>query len=107
MEVCENGSLRKEHVMGSVGGKKIAMKATEALDQAGAKTEVISLKKGKIKGWNEGNWGAQVTVDRTVDGLKAADYDSLLLPGGVMNPDKLRAEPEVRRFVREFFDEGK
>ena len=105
--------------MGSVAGKKIAILATDgfeqselmkpkaALEQAGAKTEVISLKKGKIKGWNEGNWGAQVTVDRTVDGLKAGDYDALVLPGGVMNPDKLRAEPEVRRFVREFFDEGK
>jgi protease I len=105
--------------MASIGGKRVAILATDgfeqselmkpkaALDQAGAKTEVVSLKKGSIKGWNEHDWGASVTVDRTVEGLQADPYDALVLPGGVMNPDKLRTNPEVRRFVRQFFDEGK
>jgi len=105
--------------MSALGGKKIAILATDgfeqselmkpraALQDAGAKTEIISIKNGKIKGWNEHDWGASVSVDRVVDGLSAEKYDALVLPGGVMNPDKLRVNPEVRRFVREFFEQGK
>lgn len=100
-------------------GKKIAILATNgfeqselmkpqaALQEAGAVTHVISLKPGSIKGWTEGNWGAAVKVDRTLDDAKADDYDGLLLPGGVLNPDQLRVEPKAVAFARSFFETGK
>lgn len=103
----------------SLKGKKIAILATDgfeqselqkpraALDAAGATTQVISLKSGSIKGWSDKNWGDSVKVDRTVDGTNADDYDGLLLPGGVMNPDTLRMDKQAVAFVRAFFDAGK
>ena len=103
----------------SVQGKKVAIVATDgfeqsellkprqALDEAGVTTHVISLKAGAIKGWNDQDWGESVPVDLTIDQASAADYDGLLLPGGVMNPDKLRREPKVQQLVRDFFAAGK
>jgi protease I len=100
-------------------GKKVAILATDgfeqvelteprqALDDAGARTEVVSPKGGRIKGWNHTEWGDTFEVDVPLDRARAADYDALLLPGGVMNPDKLRRDPKVLAFVRAFFDEGK
>jgi protease I len=102
-----------------LNGKRIAILATEgfeqseleqpraALDEAGAKTEVVSLQDGKIRGWAKNNFGHAVDVDLTVDQARAENYDGLLLPGGVMNPDKLRAEPKAIEFVRAFFTAGK
>lgn len=100
-------------------GKKIAILATdgfeqsellqprEALDRAGATTHVISPKSGEIKGWEHTNWGKSVKVDVALSEADADDYDGLLLPGGVMNPDKLRREPEAVDFVRKFFEDNK
>lgn len=79
----------------------------KALEAAGAKADVISIKAGKIKGWNEKDWGQEVAVDKTIDSVHAQDYDALVLPGGVMNPDKLRRNPDVLKFVVAFFDAGK
>ncbi len=79
----------------------------QALEQAGAKTEVISPVSGKVKGWQHDHWGDEFPVDRPVSEARAGDYDALLLPGGVMNPDKLRRNEHVMKFVREFFDAGK
>src|SRR5262249_44797132 len=62
---------------------------------------------GHIKGWNHAEWGKEIPVDITVDQAKAKDFDALLLPGGVINPDKLRMEPKAVAFVKAFFDEGK
>ena len=100
-------------------GKRVAILATEgfeqaelleprkALEQAGAKTEVISPKEGKIRGWNMKDWGQEVAVDLPLQSADASKYDALLLPGGVMNPDKLRMIPEAVAFVKRFIDEGK
>jgi protease I len=79
----------------------------KALDAAGAETELVSLQKGKIKGWNHKEWGEEVEVDRSLDGADPEDYDALLLPGGVMNPDTLRTKPQAVSFVKAFFDAGK
>ncbi len=79
----------------------------KALDAAGAKTEIVSPVKGKVKGWNHGNWGDEFPVDRSIEEARSRDYDGLLLPGGVMNPDKLRRNEDVLNFVRGFFEEGK
>ena len=78
-----------------------------ALDQAGANTQVVSPKSGEIRGWNHTDWGQSVKVDVALDGARADDYDALLLPGGVMNPDKLRMDPKAVAFVKSFFDAGK
>lgn len=102
-----------------VKGKKVAILATDgfeqvelteprkALDAAGAKTQVVSPKSGKIRGWKFTEWGDEVAVDVPLDQAKADDFDALMLPGGVMNPDQLRMQPSAIRFVRAFFDAGK
>jgi protease I len=100
-------------------GKKVAILATDgfeqselieprkALEKEGAKTALVSLKTGKIKGWSGKDWGDEVKVDIGIDSARPEDYDALLLPGGVMNPDKLRTNPDAVRFVRAFFEAGK
>ena len=79
----------------------------KALEQAGAKTVVVSPAKGQVKGWNHTEWGDQFPVDVAIEQARADEYDALLLPGGVMNPDKLRRNESVLQFVREFFAAGK
>ena len=74
-----------------------------ALDQAGARTEVVSLKSGEIKGWNHKEWGQTIAVDKAVDSVDAKNFDALLLPGGVMNPDNLRMDAKAVAFVKAFF----
>ncbi|MGB7198112.1 MAG: type 1 glutamine amidotransferase domain-containing protein [Acidobacteriaceae bacterium] len=111
--------LREVQTMNNLSGKKIAILSTDgfeqveltepkkALEQAGAKTEVISPHSGEIKGWKSAEWGDKVKVDRELKSAKADDYDALLIPGGVMNPDKLRMDPTAINFVKKFFDSGK
>jgi protease I len=108
--------MNQGHVL---AGKKIAILATEgfeqselekprrALDEAGARTELVSPAKGSIRGWDKDDFGEALDVDVDLGQADPADYDGLLLPGGVMNPDKLRQVPEAVRFVRAFFDSGK
>ena len=78
-----------------------------AVENAGAVTHIISLESGKIKAWKEGNWSADIPVDRTVDAVTASDYHSLVIPGGVINPDRLRQNEEAVKLVKEFFDQHK
>jgi protease I len=111
--------LGEVQTMDNLSGKKIAILSTDgfeqveltepkkALEQAGAKTEVISPHGGEIKGWKSTEWGDKVKVDRELKAAKADDYDALLIPGGVMNPDKLRMDPNAVNFVKKFFDSGK
>jgi protease I len=105
--------------MDKLANKRVAMVAThgfeqseltepkKALEQAGAKVDVISLAPGRIRGWRHGNWGDEVPVDALVSDVRADDYDALVLPGGVMNPDRLRTHDDVLAFVRAFFEQGK
>jgi protease I len=99
----------------TLNGVKVAILATDgfeqselldprrALDQAGASTAVVSLESGQIKGWNHKEWGETIAVDDTVDSVDAKNFDALLLPGGVMNPDKLRMDAKAVAFVKAFF----
>jgi len=103
----------------SLSGKRVAILATDgveqvelteprkALDSAGATTKVVSPKSGSIKGWNHTEWGEQIPVDVSLDSASANDFDALLLPGGVMNPDHLRMNRSAVNFVRAFFEAGK
>jgi protease I len=79
----------------------------KALDQAGAKTRVVSPKAGRVRGWKFTDWGDEVGVDTPLDQAKPEDFDALLLPGGVMNPDSLRMAPKAVAFARAFFDASK
>lgn len=79
----------------------------QALDKAGARTEIISPAKGKVKGVNHDKPANGATVDVPLEKAKADNYDALMLPGGVLNPDALRREEKAVEFVRAFFDAGK
>lgn len=79
----------------------------EALQNAGMLVDVISLKPGKVKAWAYTGWGNEYAVDKVIGEVNARDYDALVLPGGVMNPDKLRANQQVVDFVRHFMEAKK
>jgi protease I len=79
----------------------------KALDQAGAGTQIVSPKDGQVRGWKFTDWGENLPVDVKLDGAKAEDFDALLLPGGVMNPDELRTLPKAVAFAKSFLDAGK
>ena len=74
----------------------------KALDQAGAQTVIVSPSKGKVKGWKAKNWGDEFTVDKELSQVSAEEFDALLLPGGVVNPDTLRMNPVAVNFVKSF-----
>ena len=100
-------------------GKKIAFLAADmfeeveltkpwqALEEAGADLELISLEEGEIQGFDHYDKAGSFKVDRTVEEAKASDYDGLVLPGGVGNPDNLRQDENAVHFVRDFFEQGK
>jgi protease I len=104
---------------GEMRGKRVAILATDGfeqvelteprkkLEEAGAKTDVLAPKAGEIKGWKFTDWGEKVKVDKPVSEARTADYDVLVLPGGQMNPDKLRMDKDAVNFVREFANSGK
>lgn len=79
----------------------------KALEEAGAKTSIVSPQKKKVQGWNHDEKADFFPVDVELDAASAADFDSLLLPGGVANPDTLRMNPKAVAFVRAFFDAKK
>lgn len=102
-----------------LAGKRIAVVATDgfeqseltepvkALKEAGATVEVISPKGGEIQGMKHKEKGDKVRVDKTLDAANADDYDALMLPGGVANPDTLRTEPKAIAFIRRFVEDGR
>ncbi len=79
----------------------------KALQEAGAKADLISPAEGHVQGWNHHDKGDTFPVDVELDAANSMDYDALLLPGGALNPDKLRTIPEAVNFVRTFFEAGK
>ena len=102
-----------------IDGKRIAILATSGFEQselldpkknleaAGAVTTIVSLEAGEIKGWKDQNWGESIKVDKIVTQCSADDFDALLLPGGVMNPDKLRMDEDAVEFVANFIEKNK
>ncbi len=99
--------------------KKIAILATdgfeeieltspkEAYEKAGFKVEIIGENPGNIRAWAETDWGKDYPVDKGVEEASTSDYDALVLPGGVINPDKLRINKKVLAFIRQFFETEK
>jgi protease I len=105
--------------MQKLNGKKVAIlvedgfeqveltSPKQALEEAGAKAHIISPKSGKVKGWDHTKWGQEFPVDVGIEQANANDYDALVLPGGVMNPDKLRMNQSAVQFVHSFFEQHK
>jgi|ERR1035437_3654203 protease I len=83
------------------------MKPINALNKEGILVDVISIEKRKIKGWKNTKWGDKFKVDVTIDEALSADYDMLVLPGGVMNTDTLRTNESAVKFVADFFEQEK
>jgi protease I len=104
---------------GNLDGLKVAILVTDgfeqvelaeprkALDQAGAETRIVSPKGDQVRGWKFTDWGDKFPVDEALDRARPDDFDALLLPGGVLNPDALRIQPKAVAFVKAFFDAGK
>lgn len=105
--------------MQNLTGKRVAILATHGFEQselevplaklkeAGATVEVVSPEQGEIKGWDQKDWGRAVPVDRALDQASANDYDALVLPGGQMNPDTLRANDKAVALVKAFWEAKK
>jgi protease I len=105
--------------MSALSGKSILILATHGFEQselevpqaklkeAGATVHVVSPEAGEIKGWDKKDWGRAVKVDKGLDQASAADYDAIVLPGGQMNPDTLRANPQALALIKSFFEQGK
>jgi protease I len=99
--------------------KKIAILATHGFEQselevprdelkaAGATVHVVSLEAGEIKGWDKKDWGRPVKVDKTLGQVSADEYDAVVLPGGQINPDLLRVEPQAIAFIKDIFNQKK
>ena len=112
-------ALARTRGMAKLNGKRIAIVVTDgfeqvemtepkqALEREGAKTVIVSPNEGKVKGWKHTDWGDSFNVDMKLSEARESEFDALLLPGGAMNPDKLRLEPEAVNFVRRFFEAGK
>lgn len=113
--IAKNSSKKHQEVVnGPLSGLHVAILATDgfeqselfepksALEKAGAKVSIVSPKEGKIKGWNHTHWGKSIEVDLTVSEAFSERFDALMLPGGVMNPDKLRNNYNAVAFVKSF-----
>jgi deglycase len=105
--------------MNDIEGKRVAILAAngfeqseltvpkQRLEEAGAKVDIISLKTGEIWGWKDGDWADPIPVDRTIDAVQVDEYDALVIPGGQINPDLLRADEDAVALVKDFYDSGK
>jgi protease I len=126
MEIARNVGRRRTNdqhgrsgAMADLNGRKVAVLVTDGFEQieltepvaalrdAGAETRIIAPRHGRIKAWNRKDWGDEFDVDVPLDDARADEYDALLLPGGVMSPDKLRMQERAVAFVRSFFDDGR
>jgi PfpI family intracellular protease len=79
----------------------------KALDEAGATTKIVSPKRDRVRAWNFTEWSVEFPVDVPLDQARSEDFDALMLPGGVINPDSLRIQPKAVAFAKAFFDAGK
>jgi protease I len=105
--------------MAQLDGKRVAILVADgfeqvemteprkALDEAGAETVIVSPAKGQVQGWKHYDKGDRFPVDMSLDEANADDFDALLLPGGVANPDQLRMQPKAVQFARQFVESGK
>ncbi len=100
--------MKKVAILATDGFEESELKSPkEAMEKEGFQVDIVSTESGSIKGWADGNWSNSYTVDKTLDEVSASDYNALMLPGGVINPDKLRRSEDALIFVRDFFRQEK
>src|SRR5262245_19463798 len=112
-------TIRRMEMPAQLDQKRVAMLVTDgfeqveltgtkqALEKSGAKVSIVSPNASKVKGWNHTEWGDEFAVDVPLQSARADRFDALVLPGGVMNPDKLRRNEWALQFVRAFYESGK
>lgn len=105
--------------MAQATGKKVLILATNGFEQseleiprdrlkaAGAEVTIASPERGEIKGWDKKDWGRPVKVDKTLDEVKAEDFDAIVLPGGQINPDLLRVNAKALKLIKDFYNQQK
>jgi protease I len=105
--------------MKKLSGKKVAIitedgfeeveltSPKKALEDAGAEVHIVSPKKDVVKGWNHDHWSIELPVDATLEDADPQEYDALVIPGGVINPDKMRANKKCVEFAQHFLETGK
>jgi deglycase len=99
---------KKVAILVADGFEQVEMtKPRQALEDAGAETRIVSVKSGQIQGMNHADKADKFDVDMTLEEARPQDFDALMIPGGLMNPDTLRSTPEALEFTRHFFNEGK
>lgn len=99
---------KKVAILATHGFEESELKSPkEAIEQQGWTAHIIAPESGSIKSWADKNWGPEYTVDKTVSEVSASEYDALVLPGGVINPDHLRVDEDAVAFVKAFFDQKK
>ena len=99
---------KKVAILVANGFEQVEMtKPREALDEAGAETKIVSLKSGQIQGMNHADKGDKFDVDLTVNEARPEEFDALMIPGGLLNPDALRSDEDALEFARHFFREHK
>jgi len=104
----ENLDRKKVAILATNGFEESELKEPmNALKNAGADVHIVSEKTGQIIGWADGNWSNSYNVDKTLDEVSQGEYNALVLPGGVINPDKLRRNENAVNFVRSFFENHK
>lgn len=99
---------KKVAILATNGFEEIELTSPkEAMEKEGFEVHIISPEKGKIKAWNKTDWSKEYDVDKTLGEVSANDYNALMLPGGVMNPDNLRTDENAQKFVSSFFEQKK
>jgi len=99
---------KKVAILVTDGFEQVEMtKPRQALDEAGAETKIVSLKSGQIRGMHHADKGDKFDVDLTLNDARPDEFDALMIPGGLMNPDSLRSNDDAVEFTRHFFEEGK
>ena len=116
---CGDAIFIKLSFMAKLTGKKVAIltengfeeveltSPKKALEEAGAEVKIVSPQKGKVKAWDHDHWSIELPVDVQLDNAQAEDYDALMLPGGVLNPDQLRQNKRAVEFAQQFLETGK
>ena len=119
IDVIDLSKTRKQKFMATLEGKKVAIltengfeeveltSPKKALEDAGAEVDIVSPQKEKVKAWAHDHWSIEIPVDVNIEDADPNDYDALMVPGGVMNPDKLRANDKCVEFAQHFLQEGK
>ncbi|SOC80174.1 protease I [Salinimicrobium sediminis] len=99
---------KKVAILATNGFEEIELTSPkEAMEKEGFEVHIVSPEKDKIKAWDKTNWSKEYKVDKTLGEVSASDYNALMLPGGVMNPDNMRTNKDVQKFVKYFFEQKK